>query len=332
MARLLKDWQYRGMPALQLENRKIRVSVLPSPGGRIFQFIDKKNDADLLWHNPRRQPEPAVLGSPGADLWWTGGIDDIFPTDFPCTYRNESLPYLGELWTNAWDWQVVDEGSETAAVVLKTRTVISPFEVEKRISLRGEDRHFTVRYAIRNIGFSGYDWFFGIHPGVEVTKGSRLLFPIRTAIIDDSWPPGIIGGKGKEYRWPLCPKGDGTTIDLRDVPGPEEGWWTFQYGRDLEAGFFAVHNPVHRHAYCSTFDREFFPHLHFYLGYGGWRNTYSIIPMIATGWPASLSDAVAAGRHRTLRAGETAVTEVLFHCVTNVTDENEVRKGLSDFI
>jgi hypothetical protein len=330
MVRVSRDWQYRGMPALLLENSRIRVAVLPSTGGRIFQFIDKRGDADLLWHHPRRSPEPVTLGSPGADLWWTGGIDDIFPTDFPCSYRNEALPYLGELWTNAWDWQVEDPGDgDSVAVRLSTRTVISPFEVEKRITLRGEEDRFRVRWHIRNIGYSEYDWYFGIHPGVEVTRGSGLVFPLRAAVIDDSWPPGLMGGKGTEYRWPLCPTEKGGNIDLREVPGPEAGWWTFQYGLDLQEDFLGVLDPTARRAFCMGFDRAFFPNLNFYLGYGGWRNTYSIIPQIATGWPAALSDTVAAGHHRTLGPGESTFTEVTFHCLTEVASEQEIRARIS---
>lgn len=95
MVRVSKDWSYRGKEAVVLENSRLRVTLLPSSGARIFELVDKATDTDLLWHHPRRGPEPAILGSPSADLWWAGGVDDIFPTDFPCVYRNEQLPYLG---------------------------------------------------------------------------------------------------------------------------------------------------------------------------------------------------------------------------------------------
>ncbi len=328
MVRVSKDWEYRGMKALILENSRIRVTLLPEAGGRVFQFIDKAADADLLWHNPRREPEPVVLGSPGADLWWSGGIDDIFPTDFPCEYRNEQLPYLGELWTNAWDFQLSEDTGRAAELVLRTRTVISPFEVEKRVRLCDGDGGFSVRYSIRHIGFAPYGFYFGVHPGVTVVPGSRLLFPIRRAVIDDTWPAGVLAAKGTEYAWPDCPAADGKRRDLSVCPGPEQGWWTFHYGREVTEGLLAVLNPELGNAYCTSFDPSFFPYLHFYLGYGGWRNLYSIIPQIATSWPASLAAAVAAGTHRTLGPGEAARTEVGFHCLTGVQDEKSLRSAL----
>jgi len=332
MARLSRDWQYRGSPAVILENAKIRVSILPGIGARIFEFIDKENDSDLLWHNPRRAPEPVTLGAPGADLWWTGGIDDIFPTDFPCTYRNEALPYLGELWTNAWEVQAAEDDGRTAEVRLATRTVISPFEVQKTVRLEGDEESFSVRYSIRNIGFGEYDWYFGVHPGVVVTRGSRLIFPLRNAIIDDTWPAGVLGNKGTVYHWPDCPTAEGGIMDLSTAPGPDAQWWTFHYGFDVKEGFLAVLNPMLRNAYCCTFDRGFFPNILFYLGYGGWRNTYSIIPQIATSYPGALTDAIAAGRHRTLAPGESAETEIRFHCLTGVRNEGDVRAKVARYI
>jgi hypothetical protein len=329
MTRISDEWSYRGFPSVVLENRRIRVVVLPGVGARVLSFIDKENDADLLWHHPRRSPEPVVFGSASADVWWTGGIDDIFPTDFPCLYRNEQLPYLGELWTNAWEYRLEKEKNDVA-LTLVTRTAVSPFEVRKTLRLHADDGFFSIDYAIQNTGYSAYDWYFGIHPGVEVTPGSRLIFPIRSAVVDDAWPTGILAAKGTKYTWPLCPSATGASIDLSVAPAPEEGWWTFQYGLDVQERFFAVINPTHNNAYCQTFDKAFFPNLLFYLGYGGWRNTYSIIPQLATGWPGSLADAVVAGRQRTLRAGEATKTTVSFHCLTNVKDEKTVRARLTD--
>ncbi len=330
MVRATKDWQYRGRDAVILENAEVRVTILPGSGARIFELVDKRRDADVLWHHPRRGPEPAALGSPGADLFWAGGIDDIFPTDFPCTYRNEQLPYLGELWTNAWECEMGRCDGARAEAVFRTRTVISPFEVEKRVSLSDAESFVTVRYAIRNIGFAPYDWSLGIHPGVAVEKGCRLLFPIREAIIDDAWPAGTLAAKGTSYAWPHCPTGAaGKAIDLRAVPGPEAGWWTFQYGPELTRSWLGVFDPGHDSAFCMTYDRDFFRSLLFYLGYGGWRNTYSIIPQIATGWPGDLAGAVSAGRQRTLAPGESAATEVRLLCLSGVRSEEAVEKRLA---
>ena len=81
------------------------------------------------------------------------GRHRIFPTDFPCTYRDEQLPHLGELGTNAWDSRI-DEGIDGVSVALRTRTAISPFEVKKTIALGGEENCLSVDYEIRNIGFA----------------------------------------------------------------------------------------------------------------------------------------------------------------------------------
>ena len=330
MVRVSKDWSYRGKEVVVLENARLRVTLLPSSGARVFELVDKATDTDLLWHHPRRGPEPAVLGSPAADLWWAGGIDDIFPTDFPCLYRNEQLPYLGELWTNAWEAAIERDDGNVAEAVFRTRTVISPFEVEKRVRLAEGQSHVAVRYTIRNIGFSPYDWFFGIHPGIRIEKGFRLILPIEEGVIEDGWPEGILAAKGTRYRWPLCPTTNGS-VDLRAVPGPEAGWWSFQYGPSLTRPWIGVLDPNRKSAFFMSFDLSFFPSLLLYLGYGGWRNTYSVIPQIGTGWPGDLAGAIEAGRQRTLGVDQSMSTEIHLGCLSDVASDAEFGEKLVEF-
>jgi hypothetical protein len=54
--RVCTDWSYRGLDAVLLENRKLRVVILPQAGGKLWQITHKPLDADLLWNNPRIPP------------------------------------------------------------------------------------------------------------------------------------------------------------------------------------------------------------------------------------------------------------------------------------
>jgi len=79
-----------------------------------------------------------------------------------------------------------------------------------------------VTYVIRNIGFSRYDWFFGIHPGVGVAKAAVSFFPSEM----HCWMmPGRLASRCQRdaLRMPWCPDSMGGSIDLREVPGPEAG-------------------------------------------------------------------------------------------------------------
>jgi hypothetical protein len=256
------------------------------------------------------------------------GIDDIFPTDFPCDYQGEPLPFLGELWSVAWAYSLSERGAQAVAASFRVKTLISPFEVVKQVRLEKDADWFTLSYRITNCGFGGYDFFFGIHPGVSVYPGSRLLFPITQAVVDENWPAERFCPKGTEYSWPNLPLKGGGSYDLSIVPEPSARLWMFHYGLKLDRGYLAVWHPVLHQAYAAVFDPGVFTHLLFYLGYGGWRHTYSVIPQIATGYPATLTEVIQAGRQQTLAPGETWEAAARFFCLTGMGSEDAVGRRL----
>ena len=77
-------WSYKGFEVVFLENDLLRVAVVPQIGAKIYQFVDKSINRDLLYHHPRVDLRPPVFGV-NVDNWWTGGIDDVVPTSHPCT-------------------------------------------------------------------------------------------------------------------------------------------------------------------------------------------------------------------------------------------------------
>jgi hypothetical protein len=102
----------------------------------------------------------------------------------------------------------------------------------------------------------------------------------------------------------------------------------FHYGIRLAEAHLAVWHPALRQAYAVVFDPGVFRHLLFYLGYGGWRHTYSVIPQIATSYPASLTEAIRAGRQQTLSPGRTWEAGARFFCLTEMASEQAVAERL----
>jgi hypothetical protein len=324
------DWKYRGFQTVILENDALRVVLTPEIGARVIEFFDKKNNVDLLWRNPRNDLRAAVFHPVNSNDWWTGGIDDIFPTDFPCEYQGEPLPFLGELWSVSWAFTLSERSGTAVEASFAVKTLISPFEVQKRVRLERDADFFEISFRITNIGYGDYEFFFGIHPGVAVYPGSRLIFPITRAVVDENWPAERFCPKGTEYSWPRLPLSAGGACDLSTVPEPSERIWVFHYGVKLERGYLAVWHPTLRQAYATIFDPGVFRHLLFYLGYGGWRHTYSVIPQIATGYPAALTEAIKAGRQKSLQPGRAWEAAARFFCLTGVEREEAVIRRLEN--
>ena len=95
-------WSYRGLRTVVLENRLLRLVVLPEAGAKIWQITYKPYDADLLWNNPRIAPA-RLPGNSRYDDVWSGGWDELFPNDEIALIEGESYPDHGELWTGEWE-------------------------------------------------------------------------------------------------------------------------------------------------------------------------------------------------------------------------------------
>jgi hypothetical protein len=128
---------------------------------------------------------------------------------------------------------------------------------------------------------------------------------------------GVLGRTGDTYSWPLL--GD---RDMRWTLGPESLDLTLHYLTELEDGWVACTDTDARRGFGLVFERAVFPVVWLWASYGGWRGAYHAIVEPWTGYPSSLSDAVAAGRARTLAPGEaleTTLSAVIYGGVESVS-------------
>ncbi|MEJ7902008.1 MAG: DUF5107 domain-containing protein, partial [Thermomicrobiales bacterium] len=56
-------WTLHGLQALVIENSRLRVTVLPELGGKIWSIVSKPHDREMLWHHPRMTPRRAPYGA-----------------------------------------------------------------------------------------------------------------------------------------------------------------------------------------------------------------------------------------------------------------------------
>ena len=69
------------------------------------------------------------------DAWLSGGMDEAIPTGHVSTYRGETYPYLGELWSLRWDYDITSREPEMVEVHLWRMTPISPLRVDRWVSI-----------------------------------------------------------------------------------------------------------------------------------------------------------------------------------------------------
>jgi hypothetical protein len=303
------SWSYRGFPAIVLENDRIRMTVLPTHGAKVVELISKKADRDLLYHHPRFDVRPPVFGA-NVDDWWTGGIDEIVPTGHPALIGGETLPFLGEFWSQAWTTRIVAEHPAAVAVALSCAGIITPLRIDRRMELRAGEAFVRSTHRITNVGYEPIPFMWGIHPGIAVRPGARIQVPGKLGIFHDG--DSHLGLEpGKSFAWPHLPAAGGE-IDLSVARPPDPPSWELVFIDELTAGWLAVTDPVSRSGFAMSFDPAVFPVAWLWGVYGGWRGLYTVALEAWTAHPPRLDQVIAAGRARTLDPGETLETEVRF--------------------
>lgn len=321
-ATISSAWSYRGFAAIVLENEHIRMTVLPGHGAKVFELVSKSAGRDLLYHHPRFDVRPPVFGA-NVDDWWTGGIDEVAPTGHPSVVGGEQLPFLGEFWSQAWDWAIEEHGPDRVVVLLTCGGIITPLRIERWMELRAGESFVRSRHWLTNVGHESVDYMWGIHPGLAIRPGARIQTPAARGVFAEGHAElGI--EPGTEFSWPNLQLPGGRAIDLSVARAPDPPSWELTFLTGLSAGWLAVTDPATGTGFAMTFDPAVLPVVWLWGVYGGWRGIYTVALEAWTSYPARLDQAIAAGRHRTLGPGQTFETEVRLIAFEGVSSVSRV--------
>ena len=308
--RVSTDWSYRGLSTVVLENSLLRIVVLPEVGGKIWQITYKPLDADLLWNNPRIAPAKLPMGSRYDDVW-SGGWDELFPNDEVAVIEGESYPDHGELWTGQWTAEPFSQAG-LAGVRLRYVTPISSIEVEKTISLslRSNQARIEFQHGFTNRGQTNFAFLWKLHPAMAVSAESRLDFPHMKVCLEPAFP-GTLAGAAEVTDWPIVKTSAGD-VDLRCVTPESARQLYFFYGAKMKGNWCALTDTAKKLSCALQFDSTVFSCCWLFATYGGWRNYNVAVLEPCTGYPLNFEAMKSAGRHKTLRPGESLQTDVRF--------------------
>jgi hypothetical protein len=313
------DWSYRGIPAVVISNKWLRVVMLPELGGKIWQITDLRNGRDLLWQNPRLLAHRVPIGT-GYDDVFFGGWDELFPNDEPEVLDGDPYPDHGELWTALWQVKVLDDGPDVARITLTTATPISCCHLSKTITVHRDEPQIHLSWRIHNAGLRELPYLWKQHVAVPATDGAVIGIGAGDMYVEDFGRPRA-GGAGTRYVWPNLVDDNGTQHDMRRALPRSSAVAEFQYATALHAGWCAVSYPDGS-GLGLAFDPDVFRSCWTFASYGGWRGHEVVILEPCTGHPVSVGAGIAAGTHQTLAPSatiETALTMVAFQGISEVT-------------
>jgi len=303
------NWRYNNLQVVRIENEHLCIDILPECGGKIYNFIHKPTDRNLLWHNPHIQPASVPFGV-GFDNNWSGGWDELFPNDIPTPAESgEILPDHGEIWCQPCEWEVIKANSGMASIRLTSYGRVLTARFEKIVSLTKGESICKIHYRISNTGRKPIAFIWDIHPAMVITPKTRLDLPAISGVVDP-WREDRFTG-GSRYTWPYAQTRQGENVDMRRVEPPESGLADLHYLPNIEAGWFAVTDTQHQVGFGMAFPLEVLPHLWLFRAFGGWRGLYTLIVEVCSGYPNDLSTARQAGTCTVLDAGESLEADAL---------------------
>ena len=310
----------RGHSVLTLENEILRVGVLLSKGGDVYEFRHKPTDLNLLWQS-RVEPHPAggyvepVGRGQGSFLdYFQGGWQELFPNGgFACTYEGANLGQHGEVSVLPWHAMVVEDTQERVTVKIWTDTVRTPFRIERQLSLTLASPVLDIRWRIENRSGQNLHYSWGQHPGFGVP------FLTENAVID--MPGGLICtlpealfdnprlAPGQRNLWPNGQGVNGEKVRVDHVLPVTANTHDLLYISDLPEAWAAIRDPIRGIGFAMRWDHQTFPYVWCWqvyggmLGYMGWGDLYHVAIEPFTGPFGTLVDNVRQGVAPLLMAG-----------------------------
>lgn len=313
--RVYHERPLNSLDTIVLENRFLRVVVLPEAGARIWQITYKPLHADILWNNPKVQPSIQPLHASYDDNW-SGGWDDLFPNDEAGRLAGLQVPDHGELWTGKWE-AMTSQDEETARLDLHFHTPITKFLAQKSLRLQQNSRVLEVHYQLTNQGPQPLPFLWKLHPAFEVSARHRIDFPPMTVVREMDFE-GTLGSAPPIFEWPYAATNSGI-FDLRHVPDVSSRALHFFYGTGYAEGWCGITNRATHLAAGLRFDPRVFSSCWLFATYGGWNDLNVAVLEPATGYPFRIESMIQAGRAQMLAPGESLAATVLF-CVQEGID------------
>ncbi len=267
-----------GHAAIYLDNGCLRVGVLPGKGADIFEFIyvagGDSAPIQLLMQTPWSLKSPGDGRQEDFLDNYEGGWQELFPNaNDACSYREEAIPFHGEVALLPWSYSEAQSGADTS-LHLSVDCQRVPFRLERKMRVPAGQSRLIIREKVINIGSEPADFVWGHHitlGGDFLQGGCRFEISAREIYTPDVLyePLTATLKAGQASRWPYAESRDGALVDLSYIPGPEARSHDDVILGGLERGLYQIINPRLGLSFSLQWDAEIFPWLMFWQPYGG---------------------------------------------------------------
>ena len=271
-----------------LSNGKITVTVLPAQGGKIIGMRLAGEERNYIWFDERQ----AAKYDPAAeyDPQFSGGIEELLPSDIPETIDGMLYPDHGELWRVPLT--IEQAGDSTAA--LSAELPQTGFSYRREMALDGNS--LVCKTTITNNKDIRRHFLWKLHCALHISQGDTIHIPARCMTAAD-------------VEWSTLPDTMPRAFNGTLTAPANDGSSEFLYLTDLSGDFCEAHFADGRRLRCD-FDGSIFSNIWYFGTYGKLNGSYTGILEPCTNYPMSVKDAAAGGACATLGASESLSTTV----------------------
>ncbi|MBN1837090.1 MAG: DUF4432 family protein [Spirochaetales bacterium] len=323
----LREYVYRGLRTLSVENELLRVTLLLDKGTDIVEFLYKPLDLDVMWHSPlgiRSVGYTPTVASPAGSFldYYAGGWQELFPNiGGGCTYQGAPLGTHGEVCLLPWELRVERDEPEQVSVRCRVRTVRSPYLLEKTLSMKSNDPTLYIEERVVNEGRVALQAMWGHHPAfgpLFLDGNCRLQVPqgCRARTDDRDLGPCAPLPRGEEFQWPSLTDAEGRAWDLSQVPAPDSRVYFMFYLHEIREGWYSLSNPKRGVAFAMRWDPKVFPVIAVWmpcggaLGYPWYGRSYCAAVEPWSALPPNLCQVAEEGRGLPLAGGQEITTRL----------------------
>ncbi|OQY32259.1 MAG: hypothetical protein B6241_11705 [Spirochaetaceae bacterium 4572_59] len=253
-----------------LENRQLKLEVLPFRGGKISSLQDKRNGAQWFYRgNPNNPgfPDPNSYKRGVFDEKEAFGMDEMFPSINPekiTNYGGElcTLPDHGEVWSKSWD--IISQSP--LELNLTVQGLVFPYRFSRDILL--EENHIILKYRAQNTGDQAIPALWTPHPLFSFYEETEILVPRELNSIRQAMKEGPLGEYGSIHA--LNASGEVAGVGNLLHPGtlPEGSCFKFYGDKSLKEGYCGLKD--RRGSLTLSYPSEQISWLGFWINRGGW--------------------------------------------------------------
>ena len=131
------EYEIHGRQAMSMENKSLRVGILPGWGCQIYELLDKRTDTDFMMRERRglarlNNYTPSKEGPQGA-FWdyMLGGWFEMFPNaGKSCEKGNIVYGQHGEVAYQPWDVEIIADDVARVALRFTVETMRTDFRLQ----------------------------------------------------------------------------------------------------------------------------------------------------------------------------------------------------------